>query len=43
MKAKAYFLVLVIALGLLGTAGPFVPGPSDGPIVKPLDHHGTEG
>ncbi|WP_268808313.1 hypothetical protein [Paenibacillus tyrfis] len=40
---KAYFLALVIALGLFGgTVGPFVPGPNDGPIVKPLDQHGTE-
>lgn len=40
---KAYILAIVIALGLFGAAGPFVPGPSDGPIFKPLDHHGTEG
>lgn len=40
---KAYFLALVIALGLLGTAGPFVPpSPSDGTVVKLLDH-GSEG
>ncbi|WP_262985246.1 hypothetical protein [Paenibacillus elgii] len=38
---KAYFLAVVIALGLFGTIGPFVPGPSDGPVVKLLDH-GTE-
>ncbi|WP_301292755.1 hypothetical protein [Paenibacillus tyrfis] len=40
---KAYFLALVIALGLFGTAGPFVPGPSDGSMIKPLDQHGSEG
>ncbi len=38
---KAYILAMVIALGLFGTAGSFVP--SDGPIFKPLDHHGVEG
>lgn len=39
---RAYFLAMVIALGLFGgTVGPFIPGP-DGPIVKPLDQHGTE-
>ncbi|GMX66341.1 hypothetical protein Elgi_56130 [Paenibacillus elgii] len=38
---KAYFLALVIALGLF-SVGPFVqPSPSDGPVIKLLDH-GTE-
>lgn len=39
---KAYFLALVITLGLFGTAGPFVPGPSDGGVIKLLEH-GSEG
>lgn len=40
---KAYLLALVITLGLFGgTVGPFVPGPSDGPVIKLLDH-GSEG
>ncbi len=38
---KAYFMALIISLGLFGTAGPFVPGPSDGPVIQPLEH-GTE-
>ncbi len=38
---KAYFLALVIALGLFGTVGSFVPGPSAGAVIKLLDH-GTE-
>lgn len=40
---KAYILAMVIALGLFSAAGPFVPGPNDGPVIKPFDHHGTEG
>ncbi|WP_269453044.1 hypothetical protein [Paenibacillus elgii] len=39
---KAYFLAVVLALGIFGVSGHWDVVPSGGSVIKPLDHHGTE-